>query len=126
MTIRTALSESAVEKSTYRITATITDESGAALPAASLATLVLTLYALDAALTIVNGVTAANILNTGRGAVDAAGKLTLTLLPADNVLIDPTQGSEIHVALVEWTWAAGLKAGKHEVQFTVVNLAKVP
>jgi hypothetical protein len=125
MTIRTPLSEPAVEKSSYRITATITDESGAALPAASLTTLVLTLYALDAAQTIVNGVNAANILNSGRGAVDAAGKLTLTLLPADNVLIDPTQSSEIHVALVEWTWAAGLKAGKHEVQFTVVNLAKV-
>lgn len=27
--------------------------------------------------------------------------------------------------LIEWTYASGAKAGKHEVEFTVRNLAKV-
>ena len=52
------------QANTFRFTATIVDETGAVLPAASLATLTLTLYDL-ASFTIINSRNAQNVLNGG-------------------------------------------------------------
>lgn len=115
------------EQSTLRITATLVDETGAALPSAALASLTLTLYNRDSvAKEIINSVSAVNILNTGRGSVHvSSGLLTVTLDPADNAIIDPAIDLEWHRALIEGTYAGGVKAFKYEMDFKVRNLDKV-
>ena len=115
------------EKTTLRVTATLVDETGAAIPASGLTTLTLTLYNRDSATQqIVNSVDAVDILNAGRGTVHAtSGLLTLTLLPADNTIIDTTNELEWHRVLIQGTYAAGVKAFRQEIEFQVRNLAKV-
>lgn len=122
---RTVLTDIVGEKTTCRITGALVDEAGAALGSAGLTTLTLTLYALTDTLPIINAVSAVNVLNTGRGAIDAGGSFTLTLLPADNAIQATGSPSELHRALVQWTWSAGAKAGAHEIDFRVRNLDKV-
>lgn len=115
------------ERTSWRLTATLLDETGAAIPSAGLSTLTLTLYNRDSALKeIVNSVDDVNVLNSGRGTVHAtSGLLTLTLEPADNQIIDNTLDLEWHRALIEGTYAAGAKAFKSEIDFPVRNLNKV-
>jgi hypothetical protein len=114
------------ERSAFRYTASLKKEDGSALGAADVSTLVLTVYNLDAALTIVNAINAANILNTGRGTLDAGGALVLVLDSLDLQLIDTTQELERHVALITAVYAAGARAMYHEIEHTIVNLQKVP
>lgn len=115
------------ERTSLRLTATLLDETGTAIPVSGLTTLTLTLYNRDSAtLEIINSVTQVNIMNTGRGTVHAtSGLLTVTLTPADNQIIDPTTDQEWHRALIEGTYAAGAKAFKSEIDFPVRNLNKV-
>lgn len=115
------------ERTSLRFTATLVDETGTAVQAGSLTTLTLTLYNRDStAKEILNSVTQVNILNTGRGTVHAtSGLLTLVLEPADNQIVDGTQDQEWHRALIEGTYAVGVKAFKFEVDFPVRNLNKV-
>lgn len=114
------------EQTTLRLTATLVDETGAAIPAAALSTLTLTLYQRDgASQPIINSVDAVNVLNAGRGTVHAtSGLLTLTLLPADHTIVDISLDLEWHRALIQGTYAGG-KAFKHEIDYQVRNLAKV-
>ena len=113
------------EGCTAKYTATIKDESGAALAAAALHTLTLTLYD-QTSETILNSRNRQDVLNTNNVAIDASGVLTWTMQPADNAVLDATQKVERHVALFEWTWDSGAKAGKYEVKIDVENLKKVP
>lgn len=115
------------EKTTLRFTATLVDETGAAIPSAGVSALTLTLYTRDSATKeIINSVTAVNILNTGRGTLHAtSGLLTIVLEPNDNAIIDSASDLEWHRALIEGTYAAGAKAVKHEIDFQVRNLHKV-
>jgi hypothetical protein len=109
------------EKTTRVITATVKDENNVAIPGASLTTMTWTLYAEQSAtLAIINSRTTVDC----KPNVDANGLLTLTLLPADMVILDDTLILERHRILFEWTYSAG-KAGKHEAQIIVSNLAKV-
>lgn len=114
------------EQTTLRFTATLIDETGAAIPSAGLSALTLTLYNRDSTTKeILNGVDDVNILNTGRGTVHAtSGLLTIVLLPADNAIIDDTVDLEWHRALIEGTYSGG-KTFKQEIDFQVRNLAKV-
>ncbi len=115
------------EKTTLRFTATLVDETGAAIPSSGVSALTLTLYNRDsAAKEIINSVTAVNILNTGRGTLHAtSGLLTVTLEPLDNAIVDSASDLEWHRALIEGTYAAGAKAFKHEIDWQVRNLNKV-
>ena len=119
------------ESSSARLTATIKDETETAIPAASIDTLTLELYDqrthLDSpgsTAAIINGRAGQDILNANGCVVDSSGNLTLTLKPADNVIVNAGQSSERHVALLKWTYAAGLKAGMEEVLLDVVNYAR--
>jgi len=126
MTVRAVSSEVVPEKSTWRYTGVLKDETDTVVAAAQLTTLTLTLYALDAALTIINSVDAVNILNVGRGTVHATnGTVTIIFEPADNAILDAALIEERHLALIQFTYAAGAKAGRHEVEFAVRNMAKV-
>lgn len=115
------------EKTTWRFTATLLDETGVAIPSAELVTLTLTLYNRDSATQeIINSVSAVNILNTGRGVMHAtSGLLAVTLEPNDNAIITSTSDLEWHRALIEGAYAVGNKKFKHEIDFQVRNLNKV-
>lgn len=92
-----------------RLTGTFADETGAAIPLASLSTLTLTLYdrATD---TVINGRDAQSILNVHGGTYDAtSGAFTLTLGASDNVIVTAGRAGavETHIALLEATWPVG-------------------
>lgn len=123
MAVRTVFAEPIACKVSAQYTVTLTDETGTAIGSEELQSLTLTIYALDDERTIVNSVDAVSILNTGRGALDAAGLLTLTLTPEDNQLVDPLRTSELHVWLLQGVWG-GLKKTKHEVLVKVLNITK--
>lgn len=126
MAVRTVFPEPVPEKTSLRYRASLTKEDGTALAAAELSTLTLTLYALDTARTIINSVNGTNILNVGRGTIDANGLLTVILTPDDTQVLDATLAEEKHVLLFQGTYASGAKATRHEVLLTVLNLTKVP
>lgn len=125
MPVRTTLVDQIPEKSTAQITGILKDEAGNTIAAAGLSTLTLTLYVSGFPTKIVNSRDAQNVLNLNGVTVDAGGVLVYTMTPADNVIIDPENATEKHIALFQWTWSAGAKAGRHEIAITVVNLAKV-
>lgn len=123
MAVRTVFDAPIAERVSAQYSVTLTSETGAPLGAGDLTALTLTIYALDAEETIVNSVDAVSVLNAGRGTLDANGLLTLTLLPDDNQLVDPTRRSEKHIWLLQGTWG-GIKKTRHEVQVEVLNLAQ--
>ena len=67
--------------------------------------------------------------SVGSGAYTSGGnavKETQVLLqPADNQILTSTNELEWHRALIEWTYNAGVRADKYEIDFPVRNLAKV-
>ena len=114
------------EKTTRTYEATLKDELGAVIPAASITTLLLTLYSLNSpTLAIVNARNQQSLLNANNGTVDANGLFKWEMQILDNQVLDSTLTTEIHRGLFEVTWAAGTKAHKHEVDFHVQNLNKV-
>lgn len=123
--IRKVFADPIPERTSWRYTATLTKEDGTALGTGEAGlTLTLTVYALNAAQTLI--LPATNILNDGtRGTLDAAGQLAVVLLAGDNPVLDATLAKEKHVALLELTWGGGTHAARHELLFTVINLAKV-
>lgn len=96
----------------------LVDENANDIDPTTVTAMTLTLYDV-ATQAIVNGVDHANILNAGRGLLNSEGVLYMSLLPADNVILDPALNNEQHVALVEWTYAGGQKKASHEVVFFV-------
>lgn len=115
-----------LEGSSGQVQGLITEEDGVTvIPVGTLTALTLTLYADDAAKTIINGRNAQSILGVNGGSVDGLGELTLTLAPADNAILDTDLPFERHIALLQWEWGTG-KKGKFELVLIVRNLAKVP
>lgn len=124
MSIRTELKDPIAEKTTAKITAKVVDETGAGIPAGSLTTLTLTVYAEADPTVVVNSRNQQNVLNANDVTIDASGNLTYQMQPADNAIMDTSRSWERHVLLFEWSWGGG-KAGKHEVVVQVINMAKV-
>lgn len=114
------------EQTTPKYTATLRDDAGAVLPAASLATLALTLYVVktDGTIAYVNSRNAQDVLNTNNVSIDGNGLITWSVQVADTTLVEALP-FERHIALWEWTWVTGAKAGKHEVILNVQNLSEV-
>lgn len=111
------------EKSTATYTATIVGNDGVTpIPAASLLTLLLTLYVTKADGTDSLIRDHQNVLNANNVTVSAGGVLTWAIQTADTTLIEALT-FERHVALFEWTWASG--AGKKEIVLVVRNLRQV-
>lgn len=121
---RTTITDPKPEKATAWLTATLTDGTKVLLGADSvLETLTLTLSE-ERSGTTINGRARQSVLGTNGGEVSSLGVVTLRLDPLDMVMVS-SRKSEVHVALLEWTWGDPLKSGKHEVAFTVEDLAKV-
>jgi len=113
------------ERTTEQVSATVVNEAGTALPAASLTTLTLTLYDRTSG-TIINSRDNQNVLNVNGVTVDSAGVFLWTLTPLDTIIVDATKSLETHVGLFTWTYDSGNKTGRHEIVHVVRNLTKVP
>ncbi len=115
-----------LEQTTPQYTAILRDNTGAAIPAASLVTLTLFLYVIKADGTIgyIRGSagTPQNVLNANNVTVDANGLVTWALQVADTTLVDVLL-FERHLALFTWTTAA--QTGRHELVLTVKHLVQV-
>lgn len=119
---RTTIADPKPEKATAWLTATLTD-GRIALTNPNLLSLTLTLYE-ETTETIINVRNHVSILGVNGGEVSAAGVISLRLDPLDMVMVS-NKKQEQHIALLEWTWGSPLKSGKHEIAFTVTNLAQV-
>lgn len=95
---------------------------GKAIPAAALTTLTLTIVD-TVTKAVVNACQDVNILNTDRGAVDAAGNVTVTLLAADTALLVATHSLEYRSLVLIWTFNSGAGHGAHEVRFAIQALS---
>ena len=115
-----------LEGETPRYTATLKDDQGVPLPAASLTTLTLTLYVIkaDGSVSYVNSRNAQNVLNANNVTIDANGAIVWAMQVADTTLVEDLP-FERHIALWEWTWPTS-RAGKHELWVTVKALGEVP
>jgi hypothetical protein len=114
------------ERTTPKLTATLRDQDGAPVAAASLDALSLTLFN-DKTKAIVNGRNHSDVLNAGIGTINAQGVLTLAFTALDTAILDATLATELRVALIEWDWTVSSvpKSGKHEISFVVRNLHHV-
>lgn len=110
------------ETGTYRGTV-VGNDGVTPIPAASLATMVLTLFTVlaDGSTTIINGRNHQNVLNANNVTIDANGLLTWAIQVADTTLVTSTLPFERHQALFEFTTVAGA-AGKHPITIVVRNL----
>lgn len=125
MPTRNYIIEPIAEKTTRQYTTTLTNEAGVPIPLSDITVMTLTLYVLDAAKTIINLRDHVNIQNAGPGTYHAtSGLLTILFAPEDMAIIGASgPAEEKHVALIEYTYG-GTKQGAHEVEHTVVNLAR--
>lgn len=111
-----------VEKTTRKLTATVTDDDGVTpIASSALDSLTVTLHLEDAPATIINGVDGRDILNVNEGTVDVNGLLTYTMRPDDNPIVG-TDRTEIHLAVFKWTFAAGLKSGGKVLRLQIINV----
>ena len=113
------------EETTAIYSCTLKDEDGNAISDVALTTLTLTLY--DSVTgDIINDRDGQNVLNANNVTV-ASGVLTWTMQPEDTAIIHSSslRDPEVHIALFEWTYDSGTKAGKHELKLEIVNLRKV-
>jgi hypothetical protein len=113
-------------RGTLKYTSIIKDDSGNFIPAASLNSLTLTLIDAQSG-NIVNNVNNINILNTGRGTVDALGNLTVILganpNQADTALIVATDNIEIRSMVFNWTYNGGNYSGYAQRDFVIGALS---
>ena len=114
------------QNSTFGIRGRFKDETGAEIPLAQLNSLKLWWYALDETLTVINSVSAVSILNADRGEVAVDGLVTITMLPADAIILVDANLTEDRIMLFEVKWAAGARQAYHEVKWRIRNVGKVP
>ena len=112
------------ERTSSAYSAVLTDEFGTPILLVNLASITLTLYALDANQTIINNRNQQDILNANNVTITDAG-LVWTIQPADFAILDNNLAIEPRIALFTYTWASGTRSAHHEVKFLVRNLAKV-
>lgn len=117
------------ERTSCTVEFDLVDQSSQAVPAASLTSLVLTLYNLPpygGAVTYINNRHGQNALNANSVTVDSAGHVVWTYQVADGAIVDDTQVSETHIALFAATWAGGALGMTYEVPFLVKNIQTTP
>lgn len=119
------LSDGILEKSTAKVTTTVLDEDGVAIPGTSLDTLILTFFNIDDSNnTVINSRDGQNVLNANNVTVDSSGNLIWLMQVLDNIIVASTGKTERHRAVFEWTYSSGTKTGKHIVEVSVINLVK--
>jgi hypothetical protein len=107
------------ERSTGVYTAVLKDEAGVVIPAASLASLTLSLYDVASA-TILNERDDQDALNTNNVTVDGSGNLAWSVQPADHAVVSTRANAiERHRAVFRYSWSGGAKQDWHAVEFLV-------
>lgn len=124
--IRTICKKPIPEHSAFEYGATLTKQDGTPFLPSEFSALTLTVYNLDATETLINGLDAVDILNAGRGTLDASGRLTVLLEANDLALVDDALPHERHIMLIEGLYAAGALALRKEVEHVVINMSRVP
>lgn len=89
---------------TYR--ASLLDDNGNGIPAASVASMTLD-WTDKTTGTVINGRSAQNVLNANGVTLDGAGNLAWTLSTLDTILVTAANTREVHRALFRWTLVAG-------------------
>jgi hypothetical protein len=109
-------------------TITLRDEAGVVIGSTAMATMVLTLYDLSGGqLAIVNSVEQTDIKNARSCTLSTQGVFVLTLLPADNVILNAAHEYEIRRALIQYEWpSTPTKSDALEITYIVRNLARRP
>lgn len=98
------------------------DGSGNGVPGTNLDTFTLSLSWFS---TGVNTIDRENILNVGRGSIDALGNFAVTLNPSDTAMTPAPVGTKAVLALVlDWTFNAGAMTGRHQANLTLVALTE--
>lgn len=102
------------------------DENGITIPAASIATLAVTLYKEStAALVNPTGRPAQqSIKNENGGVADGSDNWSLRFGALDTVLLDQSAKQEVHILLLEWTYSID-GVGRVEIEHIVENLLYV-
>jgi len=122
---RTTVLKHIAERSTRKYTVTLKDEEGSS--PSTLDSLAVTILDVDSAGvegTPINGRDDQDILNVNGGTY-AAGLISLTLAPADNVVVNTGQASEIHRLTLDARWNGGAGRENWEVDLTIDNLSKI-
>lgn len=123
---RVVLEDAVLERTTLRIAGTLVDENDVPVPDSQLNTATLDIYTRSSSSRqIVNGNSGTDVLNANQGSFDASGNFVIILSPDDNALINPDIEEEWHRCVLNWTYGAGLKAGRFVIDFRVQNLEKV-
>lgn len=113
------------QNSNAKYSCVLKDENGAAIPAASMNTLTLTLTD-QATGAVINGRTNQSVLNVNGGTLDSSGNFAMTFGFADNPIV--TAGSvalgaiERHVALFKYTYNSSAGKEEHQVVIAVLRL----
>lgn len=116
------------EGGTFLYTGTLKDENGVAISPSDLASLTLTLYDQDTG-AIINGRNGQNILNQNNWTLTSASSNNLSwdTPSADNPIVDNTKETEVHIALIKWTYGPGaIYEGVKVIGIRVVNIVRVP
>lgn len=111
------------ERTGWRYTGTLKDQTGAVVPGSALTTLTIRIYVVNAALTDIVA-SPVSILNTGRGTISELGVLVIDLTPSDSAITETADLRENHRALVEAVWSSGTKEFAHEIEWIVNNMSK--
>ena len=112
------------EQSTASVSGIFKDELNAVIGSGDMTTLIGTLYE-EVTEVVINSRDEQDMLNANGATLDGSGNFTLQLDPADNAILVDANEYEIHVLLLEWTYASGAKGGNAEVSVYVKNLAGV-
>lgn len=112
---------------TPQIRGQLVDPYGAGIPADDISALTLSLVDTLTG-TVINSVSQVNILNTGRGTVDADGNLTITFETADMAVTETSALAVQRSAVIDWTYATSGSTAtsgtfRAQVDFAVVTLA---
>lgn len=112
-------------RSTVVYTAQLVDQNGNGIPASSLTSLTLSLFDKGSG-AVINNIQDVNILNTGRGVIDANGNLTITFSSADTIIIGtPFSGAlQYRSMVIMWTYNSGASNGRRQVDFSIMELAE--
>src|SRR5690348_6667791 len=102
--------------STPVYTAQLLDENNVPLGGNSLTTMTLTIVD-TITQQIINGVDRVDVLNTGRGTVDALGNITIALTAGDTSMSETTALQVQRSMIIDYTYNAGAAGNRHQVNF---------
>jgi hypothetical protein len=106
------------ERGTCKWTGTLRDQDGAAIAAADMTTVTVTIQDAKSGSVLVYQ---RDVLNANNGTLSAGGEQTVLLTGTDHKLVNPRLAEEVHWVTLDYTWAAGTRRHWHVIELTIVN-----